>query len=84
MAKVPVKDINGEREHANINIADTVKKGSVRWGIACLRFEIRNISIPERIQEAMQKKQASILESEGEPQGIINHLQKNHLRRALR
>ncbi|QQP54092.1 Stomatin-like protein 2, partial [Caligus rogercresseyi] len=49
------------------------------WGITCLRYEIRDIRMPTRVQDAMQmqveaerKKRASILESEGIKAAEIN------------
>ena len=42
------------------------------WGIQCLRYEIKNITLPERVKDAMQmqveaerRKRAVVLESEG-------------------
>ena len=42
------------------------------WGIKCLRYEIKDIELPDKVQEAMQmqveaerKKRAVILQSEG-------------------
>merc|ERR1719481_1400278 len=61
------------KERENINIS------SEAWGIQCLRYEIRDIKLPERIQEAMQmqveaerKKRALVLESEGKKASEIN------------
>ncbi|KDR19526.1 hypothetical protein L798_06512 [Zootermopsis nevadensis] len=52
---------------------------SEAWGITCLRYEIRDIKLPSRVQEAMQmqveaerKKRAAILESEGVREADIN------------
>jgi regulator of protease activity HflC (stomatin/prohibitin superfamily) len=58
---------------------------SESWGIACLRYEIRDIKLPSKVQEAMQmqveaerKKRAQILDSEGEPVIIFYyHRSKN-------
>ena len=51
-----------------------INKASEAWGIVCYRYEIRDVHVPTRIQEAMQlqveaerKKRAAILESEGVP-----------------
>ncbi|XP_074627793.1 stomatin-like protein stl-1 isoform X2 [Acropora palmata] len=49
------------------------------WGIRCLRYEIRDIQLPESVVEAMQmqveaerKKRAAVLKSEGEREAAIN------------
>ena len=54
-------------------------QASEAWGIACMRYEIRDIRMPARVQEAMQmqveaerKKRAAILESEGIKAAEIN------------
>jgi regulator of protease activity HflC (stomatin/prohibitin superfamily) len=61
-----------ERESLNVSIVEAINKASESWGIQCLRYEIRNISLPQRIHEAMQmqveaerRKRAVVLESEG-------------------
>merc|ERR1719323_1476413 len=68
-----------ERENLNISIVMAINTASEAWGIQCLRYEIRDIKLPERIQEAMQmqveaerKKRAAILTSEGEKAMLIN------------
>merc|ERR1719420_2466159 len=56
-----------------------INTASEAWGIQCLRYEIRDIKLPDRIQEAMQmqveaerKKRAAILTSEGQKASEIN------------
>ena len=51
---------------------DAINKAAQAWGIKCLRYEIRDIKMPERVAEAMQlqveaerSKRARVLESEG-------------------
>merc|ERR1711997_836713 len=68
-----------ERESLNINIVKQINHASDAWGIDCMRYEIRDIRMPERVQEAMQmqveaerKKRAAILESEGIKTAEIN------------
>lgn len=50
----------------------SINKASEAWGIQCLRYEIRDIKMPDRVAEAMQlqveaerNKRAKVLESEG-------------------
>ncbi|KRZ13616.1 Stomatin-like protein 2, mitochondrial, partial [Trichinella zimbabwensis] len=60
------------REHA-------LNKAATPWGITCMRYEIRDMKMPKKIEEAMQmqveaerRKRASILESEGVRVAEIN------------
>lgn len=63
----------------NISIVESLNGASVSWGIQCFRYEIRDIKLPAKVQEAMQmqveaerKKRAKILESEGMRDAEIN------------
>eukprot|EP00105_Crassostrea_gigas_P005764 XP_011419466.1 PREDICTED: stomatin-like protein 2, mitochondrial [Crassostrea gigas] len=79
IGKITLDTVFRERETLNVNIVDAINKASEPWGISCLRYEIRDMTLPLRIQEAMQmqveaerKKRASILESEGIREADIN------------
>lgn len=79
IGKISLDTVFHEREHMNQRIVDAVNRASEIWGISCLRYEIRDIKLPQRIQEAMQmqveaerKKRAVILDSEGERDSQIN------------
>jgi regulator of protease activity HflC (stomatin/prohibitin superfamily) len=68
-----------ERERINGAIVDAVDKASEPWGIKVARYEIKNISPPQTIRDAMEKqmraereKRALIAESEGDRQAKIN------------
>ncbi|KAJ1720014.1 Stomatin [Coemansia erecta] len=68
-----------ERNTLNHNIVQAINHASESWGIACLRYEIRDIHPPAKVVEAMhsqvsaeRSKRAQILESEGERQAAIN------------
>lgn len=68
-----------ERESMNSAIVDAVDKASDPWGVKVTRYEVKNISPPQSIKEAMEKqmraereKRAVILESEGDKQAKIN------------
>ncbi len=68
-----------ERETVNGTIVDAVDKASVPWGIKVSRYEVKNISPPQSIKDAMEKqmraereKRALIAESEGDKQAKIN------------
>ncbi|KAJ2367380.1 Stomatin [Coemansia sp. RSA 2611] len=68
-----------ERNALNHNIVNAINLASESWGIACLRYEIRDIHPPSKVVEAMhsqvsaeRSKRAQILESEGARQSAIN------------
>ncbi|XP_063241477.1 stomatin-like protein 2, mitochondrial [Bacillus rossius redtenbacheri] len=79
LGKISLDNVFRERENLNVNIVESINKASAAWGITCLRYEIRDIKLPSRVQEAMQmqveaerKKRAAILESEGVREADIN------------
>jgi len=79
IGKMEMDGLFKERENLNISIVMSINSASEAWGIQCMRYEIRDIKLPERIQEAMQmqveaerKKRASILSSEGQKLSEIN------------
>ncbi len=68
-----------ERETVNGSIVEAVDKASGPWGIKVSRYEVKNISPPQSIKDAMEKqmraereKRAQIAESEGDKQAKIN------------
>ena len=68
-----------ERETVNASIVDAVDMASGPWGIKVSRYEVKNISPPQSIKDAMEKqmraereKRALIAESEGDKQAKIN------------
>lgn len=79
LGKISLDKVFRERENLNVSIVDSINKASEAWGMMCLRYEIRDIKLPQRVQEAMQmqveaerKKRATILESEGVREADIN------------
>ncbi|XP_064113605.1 stomatin-like protein 2, mitochondrial [Macrobrachium nipponense] len=79
LGKISLDYVFRERENLNMNIVEVINKASEAWGITCLRYEIRDIKLPPRVQEAMQmqveaerKKRAAILDSEGVRTAEIN------------
>lgn len=79
LGKIVLDSVFKERESLNIAIVDSINKAASAWGINCLRYEIRDVRLPERIAEAMQmqveaerKKRAAVLESEGLREASIN------------
>jgi len=68
-----------ERETINASIVDAVDMASDPWGVKVTRYEVKNITPPQSIKDAMEKqmravreKRAVIAESEGEKQAKIN------------
>jgi len=68
-----------ERDIINSSIVEAVDKASDPWGIKVTRYEVKNITPPQSIKDAMEKqmraereKRATIAESEGEKQAKIN------------
>jgi len=79
VGKISLDTVFKEREQLNGAIVEAINKAAEPWGLVCMRYEIRNMTMPERIQEAMQmqveaerKKRASILESEGKRYAAVN------------
>ena len=68
-----------ERATINANVVSELDKASAPWGIKVLRYEIKNITPPRDILQAMEKqmraereKRAVVLTSEGERDAKIN------------
>jgi regulator of protease activity HflC (stomatin/prohibitin superfamily) len=68
-----------ERETLNHNIVTAINQAATTWGVQCMRYEIKNITPPASVLQAMElqvaaerKKRAQILESEGNRQSQIN------------
>lgn len=79
IGKLTLDKIFQERETLNLQIVAAINDAAESWGVLCLRYEIKNIEIPESVKHAMQmqveaerKKRAHILESEGEKTSTIN------------
>ena len=79
MGKLELDRSFEERTQINAAIVEAVDKASDPWGIKVTRYEIKNISPPQSIRDAMEKqmraereKRAMIASSEGERQAKIN------------
>ena len=79
MGKLDLDRSFEERTTINAAIVSAVDKASDPWGIKVTRYEIKNITPPQTIRDAMEKqmraereKRAMIAESEGERQSKIN------------
>lgn len=79
MGKLELDRSFEERTLINSAIVAAVDKASDPWGVKVTRYEIKNITPPQTIRDAMEKqmraereKRALIAESEGERQARIN------------
>lgn len=79
MGKLDLDKTFEERDTINSAIVEAVDKASDPWGVKVTRYEVKNITPPQSIKDAMEKqmraereKRATIAESEGERQAAIN------------
>jgi regulator of protease activity HflC (stomatin/prohibitin superfamily) len=79
MGKLELDKSFEERTLVNCSIVEAVDKASDPWGVKVTRYEIKNITPPQTIRDAMEKqmraereKRALIAESEGDRQAKIN------------
>ena len=79
IGKLTLDKIFEERETLNSGIIKSIDKETKDWGIAALRYEIKDIEPPSTIQKSMilqaeaeRRKRASILTSEGDRTANIN------------
>ena len=68
-----------ERESLNQQVVAAIDEAAQNWGVKVLRYEIKDITPPQSVMEAMEKqmraereKRASIATSEGDRQSRIN------------
>lgn len=79
IGKLPLDQTFEERESLNAKIVEAINLAAESWGIECLRYETKDIKMPEEIRRAMElqmtaerQKRAHVLESEGLRQSRIN------------
>ncbi len=79
IGKIALDKTFEERESLNAQIVEAINEAAVSWGVQCIRYEIKDIKMPEDIKKAMElqmtaerQKRARILESEGLRQAQIN------------
>ena len=78
MGKLDLDRSFEERMHINSEIVEAVDKASGPWGVKVTRYEIKNITPPQTIRDAMEKqmraerdRRAAILTAEGSKQSQI-------------
>ena len=79
IGKIDLDKTFEERDLLNTAIVNAINEASEPWGVQVLRYEIKDITPPRSVLEAMERqmkaereKRAVILESEGERQSAIN------------
>lgn len=79
IGKIPLDKTFEERESLNAKTVEAINEAAMSWGVRCMRYEIKDIKMPEDIRKAMElqmtaerQKRARILESEGIRQSHIN------------
>ena len=79
LGKITLDKTLGDRDELNEKIVRAIDEAAEKWGLKCLRYEIRDILPPSGVKRAMEmqaeaerKKRAQILVSEGERQANIN------------
>jgi regulator of protease activity HflC (stomatin/prohibitin superfamily) len=79
MGKLELDRTFEERAKINQEVVEALDAATAPWGVKVLRYEIRDITPPRTVMEAMEKqmraereKRAAIAQSEGEMQAQIN------------
>jgi regulator of protease activity HflC (stomatin/prohibitin superfamily) len=54
IGKLPLDRTFLERESLNNNIKQSLNDASTKWGIECMRYEIKDIKPPEEIRRSME------------------------------
>jgi len=79
IGKIELDHTFEERPVINANVVAEIDKASEAWGVKVLRYEIKDITPPDEILQAMEKqmraereKRAEILQSEGARTAMIN------------
>lgn len=79
IGKITLDKTFEERDSLNSAIVNTINEAGAAWGTTCLRYEIKDITPPKSVLEAMERqmkaerdKRAVVLESEGSRQSQIN------------
>ena len=84
IGKISLDKTFEERDLLNAAIVAAINDAGEAWGTTCLRYEIKDITPPKSVLEAMERqmkaerdKRAAVLESEGQRQAAINVAEGN-------
>ena len=79
IGKIDLDKTFEERESINMAVVEAVDEAAQAWGVKVLRYEIKDITPPQSVMEAMERqmkaereKRAEIAKSEGDKQARIN------------
>jgi regulator of protease activity HflC (stomatin/prohibitin superfamily) len=79
IGKIDLDKTFEEREKINTEVIDAIDQAAMSWGVKVLRYEIKDITPPPSVKEAMEaqmtaerQKRANIATSEGVRQSMIN------------
>lgn len=79
LGKITLDSVFSERDTLNASIVESILPAAGSWGLEVLRYEIRDITPPTSVRQAMElqaeaerRKRADILQSEGQRQSKIN------------
>ncbi|MFK7853811.1 MAG: SPFH domain-containing protein [Granulosicoccus sp.] len=79
IGKITLDKTFEERDMLNTAIVAAINEAGEAWGTTCLRYEIKDITPPKSVLEAMERqmkaerdKRATVLESEAQRQSAIN------------
>jgi regulator of protease activity HflC (stomatin/prohibitin superfamily) len=79
LGKMKLDNTLQERDALNANIVASINKAADDWGIQCLRYEIKDITLSAAMKESMAQesmaertRRAEITRSEGKRQAAIN------------
>lgn len=79
IGKIDLDKTFEERDKINTEVIDAIDQAALSWGVKVLRYEIKDITPPVSVKEAMEaqmtaerQKRASIATSEGMRQSMIN------------
>ena len=82
IGKLSLDNLFQERQSLNDAVRNALNDATQKWGIDCMRYEIKDIKPPNKIKEAMQaeseserNKRSIIIQSEGEKLSKINRAQ---------
>ena len=90
VGKIDLDKTFEERTTINAAVVRSIDEAAITWGVKVLRYEIKNITPPVTVLQAMEKqmqaereKRAVILQSEGQMQSSINIAEGNKRRVVL-
>jgi len=90
IGKIDLDKCFEERTNINAAVVSAIDEAAQGWGVKVLRYEIKNITPPASVLNAMEKqmqaereKRAKILYSEGEKQSYINVAEGNRVKVVL-